>query len=136
MANSQFMTTKVSTIHSIKKGSYIIIDGAPCRVVDIKMSAPGKHGHAKARIQAVGIIDNRKREIIKPSDAKIEVPIIEKKDAQVISINNNIAQVMDLETYETFELEIPEELRDKVKENCQVMYWDVLGTKMMKQVRG
>ncbi len=129
------MTTKPESVHNLKVGGYIIIDGVPCRIVDIKMSAPGKHGHAKARIQAIGLFDDRRREIIKPADAKVEVPIIEKRDGQVISISGNMATVMDLTSYETFEMEIPEELKEKVKEGSQVMYWDVLGKKTIKMVK-
>jgi len=39
---------------------------------------------------------------------------IEKKTAQVLSIQGNTANVMDSETYETFDLEIPEELKGQV----------------------
>ena len=41
---------------------------------------------------------------------------------------------MDLENYETFEIEIPEELVDKVEEGVQVLYWEVLGKKIMKRL--
>ena len=130
------METKLVDIHGIKKGSYMMIDGVPSRVVSVKASAPGKHGHAKFRINAVGMVDNKKREIIKPGGTKMEVPIIEKKDAQIISISGNTANAMCLETYETFEIEIPEELKDKIKENSTVLYWKIGNVKKIKQVRG
>ncbi len=125
----------VYSINDIKKGSNVLIDGVPCRVVDIATSKTGKHGHAKARIEAVGIIDGKKRVIVKPTSAKIEVPIIEKKTAQILSISGNTAQVMDSETFETFELEIPEELRGELKEGMSVIYWDVMNHKIMKQIK-
>jgi translation initiation factor 5A len=133
-------------MHSIKKGSYIVVEGAPCRVTDIQMSAPGKHGHAKARVTAVGILDNKKRVFVKPGDAKVDVPIINKRQAQVISIKTNtqtidgktitehVANVMDLESYETFDMEIPEELVNKVVEGSQVLYWEVMGKKIMQRI--
>ena len=130
------METKLVDIHSLKKGSYLMVDSVASRVVDVKSSAPGKHGHAKFRVNAVGILDGKKRELIKPGGTKVEVPIIEKNDAQVISVHGDRAQVMCLNTYETFEMGIPEELRDKVKENSTVLCWDVGGVKIMKQVRG
>ncbi len=125
----------VYSINDIKKGSNVLIEGVPCRVVDIATSKTGKHGHAKARIEAVGIIDGKKRVIVKPTSAKIEVPIIEKKTAQILSISGNTAQVMDSETFETFELEIPEELRGELKEGMSVIYWDVMNHKIMKQIK-
>ena len=33
---------------SLKAGSYVIIDGEPCRIVEMTKSKPGKHGSAKA----------------------------------------------------------------------------------------
>ena len=40
-----------------------------------------------------------------------------------------------METFETFELEIPEDLKDQIKEGLEIVYWDILGTKVIKQVR-
>ena len=130
------MTSKLTEISSLKVGGFVLIDGMACKVSDIKHSKTGKHGHAKVRVSSLGILDGRRREIIKPSDAKVEVPIIEKSDAQIISINGDKAQVMDLNSYETFEMNIPEELKEKINEGSQIMYWDITGTKQMKQVKG
>jgi len=71
-----------------------------------------------------------------PAHDNVEVPSIEKKTAHVLSSSGNKANVMDAENYETFDLEIPEELQGQVVENAQVLYWDVLGQKVMKQVKG
>ena len=43
---------------------------------------------------------------------------------------------MDSETFETFDLVIPEELQGKVKEGTNVLYWQVLADKVMKQIKG
>jgi len=130
------MTTKIVGASSIKSGSYIVIDGVACKATSAESSKSGKHGHAKVRIVAVGLLDGKKRDIVMPAHDNVEVPIIEKKAAQVLSITGNKANVMDAETYETFDLEIPEELKGQVVENAQILYWDVLGKKVMKQVKG
>ncbi|MFC1768849.1 translation initiation factor IF-5A [Nanoarchaeota archaeon] len=129
------MATKVTSVGSLQKGSYCIIEGAACRVVDTQTSRPGKHGHAKVRLTAVGIIDEKKRVLVMPGHDNIDVPIIEKKTAQVLSINENMANVMDSESYETFDMEIPEELKGQVVEGCEVLYWVILNDKVMKQVK-
>ena len=129
------MTTKLSSIGSLTKGNYVIIDGEPCRVVDIQTSRPGKHGHAKVRCVAVGILDGRKRETVKPGHDNIEVPIVDKRNAQVLSIAGGKANVMDAETYETFDMEIPAELKGDVTEGAIVLYWVILEQKVMKQVK-
>lgn len=124
----------LKSVGSLQKGNYIVIDGVASIVQSTQTSRPGKHGHAKVRLQAVGIIDGRKREIVMPGHDKVEVPIIGKKNAQVLSINTNHANVMDLETYETFDLLIPEELNGKVSEGDNVLYWEILNDRVMKQV--
>ena len=120
----------------MQKGSYIVIDGVACRVVDTQTSKPGKHGHSKIRLSAVGLFDEKKRVIVLPGHDNVEVPLIEKKNAQVLSITGDTVNVMDNETYETFDLSIPEELKGQVVEGANVLYWDVLGQKVMKQVMG
>lgn len=122
-------------IGNLKEGNFVVIDGEACRVTELNVSRPGKHGHAKVRLTGIGIIDGKKRVIVAPGHDTIDVPIIEKKDAQVLSVSNGKANVMDLQTYETFDLEIPEELKDQCNEGVVVLYWDILGKRMMKQVK-
>ncbi|MBR9683345.1 translation initiation factor IF-5A [Candidatus Woesearchaeota archaeon] len=129
------MDTKLVSIGSLKKGDTLLIEGAPCRVTTIQISRPGKHGHAKVNLMGVGVIDGKKRNIVMPGHDKIEVPIIEKKTAQVLSISGSTANVMDMETYETFDMDIPEELKDQVIDGCQVMYWVLADQKVMRQVK-
>ncbi len=124
----------LKSVGSLQKGNYIIIDDAACVVVNTQTSRPGKHGHAKVRLQAVGIIDDKKREIVMPGHDNVQVPIIGKKNAQVLSVSGNHANVMDMETYETFDLLIPAELREKVSDSDTVMYWEILNDRVMKQI--
>ena len=124
-----------SQMGDLKVGKYVISEEHPCRVVSMDKSKPGKHGHAKVRIEAVGIIDSKKREVVMPGHDNVETPIIEKRTAQVLSVSGNTANVMDSETYETFDLEIPEEIKGDVTDGAIIMYWDVLGTKVMKQLK-
>ena len=130
------MATKNESVGSLQKGSYVVLDGAACRVVDIQVSKPGKHGHSKIRLTAVGLVDDKKRIEVMPGHDSVDVPIIEKKNAQVLSINGDIANVMDAETYETFDLKIPEELKGQVVDGVSVLYWVILNDKVMKQIKG
>jgi translation initiation factor 5A len=129
------MSTKIVGATSIKEGSFILIDGVACKVVSTDTSKSGKHGHAKVRIVAIGLIDEKKREVVMPGHDNVEVPIIEKKTAQVLSIVGDKANVMDTETFETFDMVIPAELKASVVEGCQVLYWIILGEKVMKQIK-
>jgi translation initiation factor 5A len=104
----------------IKTGRFILIDGIPCKVVEIETSAPGKHGSAKMRVTAVGIFEGGKKTLLKPSDADAEVPIVNKKKAQVVSVSGEISQMMDSETYESFEIKVPDEFKSSIKPGAEV----------------
>jgi translation initiation factor 5A len=116
-----------SEVKSLKEGKFVIIDDEPCTIVAVQHSKPGKHGAAKARVDAIGLFDGSKRSIVQPVDAKIYVPIVERKTAQVLSVAGNVAQLMDTSDYSTFELAIPEELAGKVVPGVEVPYLQAMG---------
>ncbi len=126
---------KFTTAGAMKKGSVLLIDNIACKVSDTQTSKPGKHGHAKIRITAVGILDGKKRELVCPAHDNVNTPVIEKRSAQVLSITGNMANVMDSESFETFDMDIPEELKADVKEGVNILYWIITGTKIMKQIK-
>ncbi len=128
------MEKKYATMNDLKKGSFVIIDGDVCKVISTTHSKPGKHGAPKVRLEAGGVIDGKRRSMVSSADSRVEVPIIDKRNAQVISFSGEKANVMDLESYETFEVEIPEEYKDKVVEGATVLYWDI-GVKLVKGVK-
>lgn len=130
------MSTKTVGGNELKVGSYLIIEGAACKIVNIDISRPGKHGHAKMRIEGMGIMDGKRRITVMPAHDNAEVPMIEKKTAQVLSVHGTTANVMDAETYETFDLTIPDELKDTCVAGVSVLYWKVLEDKIMKQIKG
>ncbi|MBI4144527.1 translation initiation factor IF-5A [Candidatus Woesearchaeota archaeon] len=130
------MEVKQVTAVALKQGSFVLLEGAACRIADVSISKSGKHGHSKVRIVAIGLLDDKKRDVVMPGQSSVEVPIIEKRTAQVISVTSDTANVMDTETYETLELKIPEDMKGKIEENGQVMYWIIAGQKVIKQAKG
>ncbi len=129
------MATKLIAATSIQEGRYIILDDIPCKVTGIQISRPGKHGHAKVRITVIGLIDGKKRETVMPGHDMLQTPMIDKKTAQVLSVQGDKANVMDAGTYETFDMEIPEELKADCVPGSNVLYWSIMGSKIMKQVK-
>ncbi len=130
------MEYKLVGINELRKGDTILVDEQfICKITDITLSAPGKHGHAKARVEAVGVLDDKKRIFIMSAEERAKVPIIEKKTAQVISVNGTKAQLMDMETYDVFETDIPEDLREKLKDGMQVNYSNLMGQKLIKGIK-
>jgi translation initiation factor 5A len=130
--------SKPVDVGSLKIGHYVVVDGEPCKIVEYEKSKPGKHGAAKARIVAISALTGQKKNVISPVDGKIEVPMIEKKTAQVISISGNVLQLMDMESYQTFETDMPEdeELRGKLASGLEVEYWNMLGKNKIVRVKG
>src|ERR671922_2877568 len=122
---------------SLKVGSYIIIDNEPCRIVSYDHSKPGKHGSAKARVAAIGVFDGSKHSLVSPVSANVEVPLIDKRNGQVISVSGQTLQIMDLETFEVFDTSsLEDELRGKVRQGGEVEYWKVLDRIKIVRVKG
>ncbi|MFZ0895822.1 MAG: translation initiation factor IF-5A [Nitrosopumilales archaeon] len=119
--------SKPMDLGSLKVGSYIVIDGEPCRIVSYDHSKPGKHGSAKARVAAISVFDGSKHTLVSPVSAGVEVPLIDKRNGQIISISGKILQIMDLETFEVFETSaVEQDIIDKVRQGGEVEYWKVL----------
>ena len=102
---------QLAEVRTLRVNRYMIIDEEPCKIMSITTSKPGKHGEAKARIEAIGIFDRQKRSVVHPVKHKIHVPIIDKRNAQILALMGDQVQPMDLETYETFEMLIPAEYK-------------------------
>jgi translation initiation factor 5A len=123
-------------IGKLKPGRFILLDGAACKITNMEKSAPGKHGHAKYRVTAQNLVTGNKKIVILTGHAKVEVPIIEKKTAQVLSISGDTVQMMDLESYETIEGEIDkDEVKQPIEAGQQVLYWNIMGKKVIKQIK-
>ena len=116
----------------LKPGSYMLIEGVACAVKNSDKSKTGKHGASKCRIEAIGLFDGKKRIIAVPGSERFEVPMIDKRRGQVLSINGNQASIMDLETFETLDVKIEEGVEAKEKDNVE--YWNFNTEKLIKRV--
>ena len=126
------MVLKIIDAAQIRIGTNIIIDGIPSTVKKIDISKTGKHGHSKARIEAVGIITGQKKVFVTPGHEKFDVPMVEKRKAQVLSLGEKV-NIMDLENFETFEISCSDEIKEQLEENSNVEYWNVEGEKIIKR---
>ena len=128
------MSTEQAEVRELKEGRYVNIDDEPCKILSISTSKPGKHGEAKARIEAVGIFDGNKKSVVYPVKHKVQVPLIDKRQAQVVSIQGGEAQLMDLETYEMFQLPVPEDMKDSLNAGGDIQYIVAMGRKKITRV--
>jgi len=127
------MVYKLVEATSLREGNYAIIDDAPCVIKKVDISKTGKHGASKVRVEAIGLIDGKKRIAVMPGHERVGVPLIEKRKAQVLSISEGKANVMDSETFETFDVDIEEEIKNEINEGDNVEYWDIEGIKIIKR---
>lgn len=116
-----------SEVRSLRENRYVLIDDEPCKITSISISKPGKHGEAKARIEAIGVFDGQKKSIVHPVTHRVRVPMIDKRSAQVIALMGNEVQLMDMKTYETFNLPIEDEWKDKLVPGNEVQYIVAMG---------
>jgi len=117
-----------------KNGVTILIEGEPYSVKTNDISKTGKHGASKCRIEAIGIFSGKKKVIAVNGGEKFEVPLVEKRRAQVLSVSENKASIMDLESYETLDISFLEEIKEELAPEKQVEYWDVEGKKVIMRV--
>ncbi len=128
------MVAKVIEATEMRVGTYLLIDRVAHQVKKMDISKTGKHGHAKVRFEAISAFTGKKKVMVIPGHDKFEVPMIEKRQAQVLSVSGNIASLMDSESFENLDLEIPEDLQDSVSDGVSVEYWDIEGNKLLKKV--
>jgi translation initiation factor 5A len=128
------MVLKIIDATEAKVGTNILVEGMPCTIKSIDISKTGKHGHAKCRIEAVGIITGTKKVFVVPGHDRLEVPIVDKRKAQVLSKADGKASLMDLENFETIEVACPDPaVFAELQENGNCEYWDVEGEKLIKR---
>lgn len=116
-----------SEVRSLKPNRYVLIDDEPCKILSISTSKPGKHGEAKARIEAVGVFDGQKRSIVHPVTHKVRVPMMDKRSAQVIALMGKEVQLMDMKTYETFNLPVDDEMLKELVPGNEIQYIVAMG---------
>ncbi len=122
-----------------------MVDDEPCLIKSTERSKSGKHGHAKVRVVCIGIFDNNKRSLTIPSGHMCEVPEIFKGIAQINFIEDDSINIMNVETYESFDVAWPKEdkLISKLKElqadpgrmsSSQIEYWQLAGKTLINRV--
>ena len=123
---------------TLKEGSYIIIDGEACKVVEVEKSKPGKHGSAKVRLTAIAVFTGSKKTFIGTVDTHVEVPMIDKRAAQVISATPTSVQLMDLQSFEVTESPMPAEpeFQGKLQPGSEVEVWLVMGKSKIMRLKG
>lgn len=126
------MVLKIINATEARVGTSILLEGESYTIKKMDISKTGKHGHSKCRIEAVGIINNQKKVFVIPGHDRLEIPMIDKRKGQVLSLGDQVS-IMDLESFETLNVPCSEEIKSTLEVNSNVEYWDIEGKKMVKR---
>ena len=128
------MVSRVIEATEMRVGTYLMIDDGAYQVKKMDISKTGKHGHAKVRYEAVSVITGKKKVQVVPGHDKFEVPMIDKRQAQVLSISGEYVNLMDSESFENLDLQISGELKEQISEGDTIEYWNVEGERLIKKI--
>jgi len=102
----------------IKKNKYIMLKGHPCKIVDVKTSKTGKHGHMKVNITGMDVLTAKKYNDVQPGHANFTEFKIDKAEFQLLDITSeNALSCLDKDgTEQQFNIDIESEIFKKLKE--------------------
>ena len=101
---------------SVKKGSYMVFSGRPCKVVGYTTAKTGKHGHAKANITGIDIFTGKKYEDSLPTSHNVEVPNIKRTPYTAIDVDaDGYLTLMDDKGTTRQDLKLPDDTEDDQK---------------------
>ena len=102
-------TTRPEEAHHVKKGSYVMLKGCPCKIVDVKTSKTGKHGHAKCNITGIDVLTGKKCNEVHPGHIILGAFDLIKNEYEVANIDEKEGEI---------------ELMDDTTGNCITLPFD------------
>lgn len=72
--------------HDVKKSKFVMLKGRPCKIMDVKTSKTGKHGHMKCNITGIDVLTAKKYNDVVPGHANMVEFKLEKNELQLIDI--------------------------------------------------
>lgn len=118
---------EMKEIRELKEGRYVNVDDEPCKIIKITTSKPGKHGSAKANVDAVSIFTGAKKSIVGPVSTKVQVPVIDKRKGQILTLSDDEALIMDMETFEQISIPINPDHEQPLNEGGEILYLEAMG---------
>jgi translation initiation factor 5A len=101
---------------TIKKGSFMVFEGRPCKVVGYTTAKTGKHGHAKAKITGIDIFNGKKYEDSVPTSHTVNVPNIKRSAFTALDVDaDGYLTLMDKQGNTRQDIRMPDETDDDKK---------------------
>ena len=128
------MVLKLVDATQLRPGNIFMYENEPLTVRSNDISKSGKHGASKCRIEAIAVFTGKKKILAIPGSERFDIPNVEKKKYQVLSIEGEKISAMDLESYETIDLPMNEELKEQIAPEKTVEVWDIEGKKAIMRI--
>ena len=117
---------KIST-NQFKNGTKLIIDNAPCSIVEHEFHKPGK-GQAVMRIKYKNLITGNTNDKTFKSGESVEAADVNHKEMEFLYHDNESWHFMDTNSYEQIEVNLSQ-MGDAKKwlvgqETCEIVLWD------------
>ncbi|KAE8157337.1 translation protein SH3-like domain-containing protein [Aspergillus tamarii] len=77
------------TNSDLKDGGYIMINGWPCKIVEMSISKTRKHGHTKVHFVDLDIFMGKNYEDISPSTHVSDVSAVQREEYQLDGIDDD-----------------------------------------------
>ena len=127
-----------------RKGSYLMIDNHPCKIIDMSTSKTGKHGHAKCKFMAKDIFDQSQHDFVQTSTHNVEIPNVSRKEYQLADIDEDeYVSLLDDNAEIRSDLQLPDnnELADNIRKfynsevDCAITVLSACGKEMIIDVK-
>ena len=86
-ADAEAAQTYQQQAGSLRRGSYVMMKGHPCRIVEVSISQTGKHGHAKVHMLGLDIFTGKKYDELSQTSHNVEVPVVTKTEYPLMNLN-------------------------------------------------
>jgi len=98
----------------VRKGSFLMMKGKPCKVIEISISKTGKHGHAKANIVGLDVFTNRKYNEISPTSHNMTAPAMYRSEWQLTDVSREgTMTLMDPNGNTRSDLDLPKDTHNE-----------------------
>jgi translation initiation factor 5A len=79
---------------ALRKNGFVVLNGRPCKIVDMSTSKTGKHGHAKVNLVGIDIFNGRKYEDMCPSTHNMDVPHVKRDEYLLTYVDEGFLNLM------------------------------------------
>jgi len=111
-------------VKQLRQGNHIMHKGFPHRVLKNQIVVTGTHSHTKNRLELQNIFTGQKDTVTLSPHFNVEEVDIIRKLGQIIAKSQNSVQIMDMNSFETLDAEVDDELKSQAEVGQSVTYVD------------